>query len=110
MPEMGEMRYPCREEPTRQPRFVHAGHVTYPTQRAHANVVFNAADFNAFVKLIGGDSMDPNLVHSDAAHFPEPSMVQADQSADKVCGEAPRLAAERRTLRMMQMYAFRSAS
>ncbi len=40
----------------RQPRFVNAGHVIYPTRRAHANVVFDAFDSNAFVKLIGGDS------------------------------------------------------
>ncbi len=38
--------------------------------------------------------MDPNLVHSDAAHFPEPSIVPAGQSTDKVCSEAPRLAAK----------------
>ncbi len=39
--------------------------------------------------------MGPNLVRSDAAHFPEPSMVPAGQSTDKVCGEAPRLATEK---------------
>ena len=69
--------------------------MAYPTQRAHANIVFDALDSNAFVKLIGGNSVDPNLVHSDAAHFPEPSMVPAGQSTDKVCSEAPRLATEK---------------
>ncbi len=85
---------PCREEPTRQPRFVHEGNVTYPTQGAHTtNVVVNASTSNAFVKLIGDDSMDGILVQSDAAHFPEPSVVPAGQSADEVCGEEPRLVA-----------------
>ncbi len=64
-------------------------------QRTHANVVLDALDSNAFVKLIGGDSVGLNLVHSDAAYFPEPSMVPAGQSTDKVCGEAPRLATEK---------------
>ncbi len=39
--------------------------------------------------------MGPNLVRSDAANFPEPSMVPAGQSTDKVCGEVPRLAIEK---------------
>ncbi len=56
---------------------------------------FDALHCNAFVKLIGGDSVDPNLVHSEAAQFPEPSMVPAGQSADKVCGEAPQLVTEK---------------
>jgi hypothetical protein len=37
----------------------------------------------------------PNLVHRNAAHFPEPSMVPAGQSTDKVSGEASRLATEK---------------
>jgi hypothetical protein len=78
--------------------FVHAGHVTYPTQRTHAYVVLDALDSNAFVKLIGGDSVGPSLVHTDTAHFPEPSMVPASQSTDKVCGEAPRLATEKKNV------------
>ena len=69
--------------------------MAYPTQRAHANIVFDVLDSNAFVKLIGSNSVDPNLVHSDAAHFPEPSMVPAGQSTDQVCGEAPELAAKK---------------
>ncbi len=56
------IRYPFREELTRHPCFVHAGQVTYPTQRTHANVVLDALDSNAVVKLIGGDSVGPNLV------------------------------------------------
>ncbi len=68
--------------------------MTNSTQGAHTNVVFDALDSNAFVKLIGGDLMGPNLVQSDAAHFPEPSVVPAGHSADDVCGEASRLAAE----------------
>ncbi len=47
------------------------------------------------VKLIGGVSVDLNRVNSDAAQFPEPSMVSAGQSADEVCAEASRLAAEK---------------
>ncbi len=70
--------------------FCRCGPLDYPTQRMHANVVLDALDSNTFVKLIGGDSVVPNLVHSDAAHFPEPIMVPAGQSTDKVCGEAPR--------------------
>ncbi len=58
--------------------------MAYPTQRAHANVVFDALDSNAFVKLIGGNSVDPNLAHSDVAHFLERSMVPAGQNTDKV--------------------------
>ncbi len=79
-----------------QQRFVHAGHIAYPTRRdvtaldsnsekvkrALTNVVFDALYSYAFVNFIGGDLVDPNLVHSDAAHFPEPSMVPAGQSAD----------------------------
>ena len=99
---------------TRQPRFVHAGHVAYPTQRAHATIVFDALDSNSFVKLIGGNSVVPNLVHSDAAHFPEPSMVPAGQSTDKVCSEAPRLAAENDVPRVLtedlHCYGFKDSS
>ncbi len=54
------IRYPCREEPTQQLPFAHAGHVTY------SNAELVTLDSNAFVKLIGGDSVDPNLVHSGA--------------------------------------------
>ncbi len=60
-----------------------------------ANVVLDALYSNAFVKLIGGNSVGPNLLHSDAAYFPEPSMVPVGQSTDKVRGEAPRLATEK---------------
>ncbi len=69
--------------------------MTYPALRTHANVVLDALDSNAFVKLIGGVSVGPNLGQIDAAHFPEPSMVPAGQSTDKVCREAPRLATEK---------------
>ncbi len=69
--------------------------MTYPTQRTHANVVLAAFYPSALVKPIGGDSVGQLLVNSDAAHFPEPSMVPASQSTDKVCGEAPRLATEK---------------
>ncbi len=67
----------------RQPYFLHAVHVIYPTQRTHANAVLDASDSNVFIKLIGGDSVGPSQVNSDAAHFPEPSMVPAGQSIDK---------------------------
>ncbi len=62
-----EARYSYRKELTRQPRFAHAGHVAYPTQCSHTNIIFDALDSNVFVKLIGCDSVDSNLVHSDAA-------------------------------------------
>jgi hypothetical protein len=69
--------------------------------KSDTNVVFDALDANAFVKLIGGDSVDLNVVYGHAAHFPEPSMLPASQRhisrshADEVCGEAPRLAAKK---------------
>jgi hypothetical protein len=78
-----EIRYPCREEPTRQPHFVHAGHTT---QHAHSDIVIDAFDTYPLVEFFGGDSVDPNLVHSDAAFFAKPKMVPACQSADQVCG------------------------
>ncbi len=65
---------------------------TYARKRT---VVLDALDSIAFVKLIGGDSVAQKLVHNDAAHFPEPSMVPAGQNTDKVCGEASRLATEK---------------
>ena len=74
-------------------RFRHASNVTYSTQGAHTNVLLDALNSNALVTRIGGDLVDPNLVNRDTAHFPKPSVVPASQSADEVCGEAPRLAA-----------------
>ena len=48
---------------------------THPRQGAHTNVALGALGSNSFIELIGGGSVDPNLVHSDVAHFPEPSVM-----------------------------------